>query len=202
MKRLIVALALVALMSGTVLAEGMTIGFKGGLNLADLKGDIEDAIGVGTKMKLGFGGGVFLNYQMTESISLQPELLFIMKGTKADVDEVDAGVKMTSVDIPVLVKFSVPMEGAFAPCFFAGPYIGFNMSSKFYVEDEEEDIEDIKSTDFGLVFGGGFDYDIGEGYLTFDVRYVLGLTTLDDSDEEMDIKNAGIMFMAGYGFSF
>ncbi|TFG88147.1 MAG: PorT family protein, partial [Candidatus Atribacteria bacterium] len=87
MKRLIIALALVALMSSTVFAEGMTFGVKAGLNLANLAGDdIEDM-----KMKLCFGGGVFMNYPMTESISLQPELLFMMKGAKVDVDEVDAG---------------------------------------------------------------------------------------------------------------
>ena len=79
MKRLIIAIALVALMSGTVLAEGLSLGFKGGLNLANLVGDdLEN-----TKMKLCFGGGVFMNYQMTESISLQPELLIMMKGVKA-----------------------------------------------------------------------------------------------------------------------
>ncbi|MBN2184753.1 MAG: PorT family protein [Candidatus Krumholzibacteriota bacterium] len=199
MKRLVIALALVALMSSSVFAEGMTLGFKGGLNLANLSGDDIE----GMKMKLCFGGGVFLNYQITESISLQPELLFVMKGAKVDEDEVDAGFKASYIDIPVLAKFSVPMEGAFAPCFFAGPYIGFNMSAKMYFEDEEIDFKDsVKSTDFGLVFGGGFDYDMGEGYLSFDARYALGLTTLDDSDLEEDVKNTGIMFMVGYGFDF
>ncbi len=198
MKRLVIALALVALMSGSVFAEGMTLGFKGGLNLANWTGDDIDE----NKIKLCFGGGVFMNYQMTESVSLQPELLFMMKGTKADIDE-DAGYKMTYIDIPVLAKFSVPMEGAFAPCFFAGPYIGLLMSADMYYEDEEESIkDDLKSTDFGLMFGGGFDYDMGEGYLTFDVRYALGLTSLDDSEDELDIKNSGILFMVGYGFNF
>ncbi len=200
MKRLIIALALVALMSGTVLAEGMTLGFKGGLNLANLTGDLEQ-----TKMKLGFGGGVFMNYQMTESISLQPELLFMMKGVKADIDE-DAGIKLNYIDIPILAKFSVPMEGAFAPCFFAGPYISFLMSAKEYYEDDDEDIKEyLKSTDFGLVFGGGFDYEIADGgYLSFDIRYALGLTNIPDTEgsDDVDLKNAGIMFMVGYGFSF
>ena len=44
---------------------------------------------------------------------------------------------------------------------------------------------------------------MGEGYLSFDVRYALGLTEIDDADEDpMDIKNTGIMFMVGYGFNF
>ncbi|MBN2070032.1 MAG: PorT family protein [Candidatus Krumholzibacteriota bacterium] len=195
MKRLIIAVALIALLSGTALAEGMTFGVKAGVNLANLTGDDIDDV----KMKLCFGGGVFMNYMMTESISLQPELLFMMKGTKADIDD-DAGIKLSYIDIPILAKFAVPMEGAFAPCFFAGPYIGFNMSAKEYYEDDEEDLDDVKAMDFGLVFGGGFEYAMGEGAMTFDVRYALGLTTLDDSDAEMDVKNTGIMFLVGYAF--
>jgi hypothetical protein len=30
----------------------------------------------------------------------------------------------------------------------------------------------------------------------------MGLTTIDDSDDEMDAKNTGIMVMVGYGFAF
>jgi len=86
MKRLILVLALVALMSGNVLAEGMTIGFMGGLNLANLTGD-----DLYNKIKLCFGGGVFLNLPLTESISLQPELLFMRKGARSAIFD-DAGI--------------------------------------------------------------------------------------------------------------
>ncbi len=197
MKRLIVTLALVALMSGNVLAEGTTFGFMGGLNLANVTGDdVED-----NETKLCFGGGVFVNFPMNEVISMQPELLFMMKGTKLVAFD-DAGVRMSYIDIPVLAKFTVPMEGAFAPCFFVGPYVGFNTSAESYVEDEEFDVKDqIKSTDYGLVFGGGFDYAMGEGNLIFNARYALGLTTIDDTDADDDVKNTGIIFMVGYGFN-
>ena len=39
MKRLIIAVALIALLSGSAFAEGVTFGVKGALNLADLTGD-------------------------------------------------------------------------------------------------------------------------------------------------------------------
>ena len=197
MKRLIVALALVALMSGNVLAEGMTFGFMGGLNLANVTGDdVED-----NEIKLCFGGGVFMNFPMTEVISLQPELLYMMKGMELGTYD-DAGVRMSYIDIPVLAKFTVPMDGAFAPCFFAGPYIGFNTSAESYNEDDVYDLKDqIKSTDYGLVLGGGVDYAIGEGILIFDARYAIGLTTIDDTTNEDDVKNTGIIFMVGYGFN-
>ncbi len=197
MKRLIIALALVALMSGNVLAEGTTFGFMGGLNLANVTGDdVED-----NEMKLCFGGGVFMNFPMTEVISLQPELLYMMKGMELGTYD-DAGARMSYIDIPVLAKFTIPTEGAFAPCFLVGPYIGFNLSAESYFEDQEYDIKDqVKSTDFGLVIGGGFDYAMGKGNLIFDATYALGLTTIDDTADDDDVKNTGIIFMLGYGFN-
>ncbi len=195
MKRLIVTLALVTFLSSTVLAGGLTLGFKGGLNLANVTGDdVED-----NEMKLCFGGGVFINFPMCGLISLQPELLFMMKGMEFE-SYIDAGVRMSYIDIPILAKFTIPTIGALSPNLFAGPYVGFNTSAEVYVGDIVNDIKDqVKSTDFGLVLGGGLDYSIGVGELTFDARYALGLSSFDDTADEDDVKNTGIMFMVGYG---
>ncbi len=197
MKRLIVTLALVTLLSSTVLAGGLTLGFKSGLNLANVTGDdVED-----NEMKLCFGGGVFINFPMCGLISLQPELLFMMKGMEFESFN-DAGVRMSYVDIPILAKFTIPTIGALSPNLFAGPYVGFNTSAEVYVGDSENDIKDqVKSTEFGLVLGGGLDYSIGVGELTFDARYALGLSSFDDTADEDDVRNTGIMFMVGYGLS-
>ncbi|MCB9070860.1 MAG: hypothetical protein H6629_24045 [Calditrichae bacterium] len=63
-----------------------------------------------------------------------------------------------------------------------------------------EDIEDIKIGDFSLVFGGGI--NIGSGNMTvgFDVRYLLGLSSFDDSADEADVKNQVIAIGASIGF--
>ncbi|MCK4538309.1 MAG: PorT family protein [Candidatus Krumholzibacteria bacterium] len=199
MKRFIIAMALVVFMTGAVSAEGMMFGIKGGLNMANITGDLED-----TKMKMAFGGGVWVNFAVTETFSIQPELFLMNKGVKADIDE-DAGIKLSYIDIPILGKFSVPTEGNFGFNFFGGPYIGFLMSAEAYYEDEEEDIKDFtESLDYGLVFGAGFDYMLESGCITFDARYALGLANLakDDEGDDESIKNAGIQILVGYGFAF
>lgn len=206
MKRFIVAIALLVFMSGAVMAEGMTFGIKGGLNLANLYGDDIDE----NKIKLAWGGGVFMNYMFTDAFSVQPEVLVMMKGTKADIEE-DAGFKLAYIDIPILAKYTIPMEGPVAPSIFAGPYVGFVMSAKEYYQDDEVDWKDDSAMmDFGVIFGAGVDYVLSEGTgcITFDVRYCLGLTTLADiadlseGEDQPDIKNSGIMFLVGYGFMF
>jgi hypothetical protein len=200
MKHLLPALALVALLSYAAAAEETTWGIKGGINLADLEGD-----GIsGNEMKLVGGGGIFFNRTIANGISIQPEVLFMMKGTKSESLE-NTGIHLTYIDIPVLVRYSIPTETKLIPYFLAGPSFGILMSATYEVLNVEEDIkDDLKSIDYCLVLGAGADYAIGEGRLIFDVRYSFGLTTIvDESDDEGDeVKNTGIIFMVGYGYSF
>ncbi|UCF05814.1 MAG: PorT family protein [bacterium] len=197
MKRFCLALALILLLSSAASAGGITCGVKAGINLADLTGDdIEN-----NEMKLAFGGGIFCNFAITDVISIQPEVLFMMKGTKSSVLE-NTGYHFTYIDIPLLARFSVPTEGSLVPSFFGGPYLGFLMSATAERALVEEDIkESLKDTDYGLVFGAGLDYRVGDGHVFLDIRYSFGLTTIVDEGDE-DAKNTGIMFMLGYGYTF
>ena len=207
MKRLLTVLMLVALTGGGAMAGDMTFGVKGGVNLADLSGD--DI--TNNEIKTVFVGGIFFNYAFTDIISLQPEALFAMKGTKSTELE-NTGINLTYADIPLLLKLSVPTEGKFVPSVFAGPSIGILMSADYERALEETDIKDyLKSADVGLVLGVGFDYLIGAGRLLLDARYTFGFSTIIDDPErfgpeppgeEVEVKTNGMMFMVGYGHSF
>ena len=59
----------------------------------------------------------------------------------------------------------------------------------------------MKSTEFGLQFGGGIGFPVGKGELGVDIRYILGLSTIDDSADEADVKNNVININLYYGFS-
>ena len=207
MKRLLIVLMLIAFTGGGALAGDMTFGVKGGVNLADLSGD--DI--TNNEIKTVFVGGIYFNYAFSDIISLQPEALFAMKGTKSTVLE-NTGINLTYVDIPFLLKFSLPTEGKFVPSVFAGPSFGILMSADYEIALEEMDIKDyLKSADVGLVLGIGFDYRIGPGMLLFDARYTFGFSTIIDdpeqfgpepAGEEVEVKTNGMMFMVGYGHSF
>jgi opacity protein-like surface antigen len=92
------------------------------------------------------------------------------------------------LQIPVLfrVKF---LEGQVRPYGFAGPNIGFVLSSKAKfqgfanIQDGEYDVKSTtSSTDFGLEFGGGAEFKVAKQVaLTGDVRFNLGLSNLDNS---------------------
>ena len=205
MKKLFTVLLVFAAFTSISLAQ-MQIGPKAGLNIANLSGDdVED-----TDSKTGFSGGVFFMYKLSNMFAIQPEAYYTMKGATEKLDfegvTVDVTYSFDYIEIPLLFKLLIPIENSsINPAIFAGPFVGFNTTAKVKAEaegqSEEQDLEDVKSTEFGLAFGGGLGFPVGTNELGFDVRYILGLSTLDDSADEADIKNSVINFNIYFGFS-
>ncbi len=83
----VIVIAILLLMFSTaVFAQRITAkGIKGGLNIATITGD--DIEGFDSKMGFVFGG--FLTYEVNETFSFQPEVLFSRKGTKFENEYID-----------------------------------------------------------------------------------------------------------------
>lgn len=103
-----------------------------------------------------------------------------------------------------------------APAVFAGPFIGLNTSAQFQQSGFAEDVkvpgdfnaaDSVKSTDFGVTFGGGLGYKLTtESEIFFDIRYDFGLTkilksgVLNHPDAQADTKTSALLVTAGYRF--
>ena len=125
---------------------------------------------------------------------IQPELMYIMKGTKADIG--DAKLKFDYIEMPILLKFAIPTEGNIKPNLFAGPAIGFLLSAKA----DDEDVKDyLKSINMCVAFGGGVGIQMESMMVTFDARYTLGVTNINDEGEG-DLKTRDLTFMLGFSF--
>jgi hypothetical protein len=210
----VISLFAASLLTVTSASAQVTLGVKGGLNIADVGGG--DAPSTG-ETKTGFIGGGFLELQFGNIFAVQPEVLYTMKGIENFSGTPDSEIKLSYIEVPVLLKVNVPIEGSnIRPNFYAGPVVAFEGSCKVTdpgtsVDDEDCDAAaaapafddepfETVSTDFGLVFGGGLDFLIGGAEVGADVRYTLGLTTIDDADDPDDIKNQVISFMVTVGF--
>lgn len=200
----IVALAALVAFSSPLFAQDgkMMFGVKGGLNLANLSGDdVED-----TSMKIGMAGGVFMCYKLTDIFAIQPELLFSMKGAEFTEDDVDGSYKVNYFEIPLLFKVNLPTEGKIKPNLYAGPALGILMSADVEVGDYSADMKDFtKSTDIGIIAGAGLGYQMEKGMLCAEVRYEVGMGTIDEPAEdvdEADVKNSVVSILVGYGFAF
>jgi hypothetical protein len=174
-------------------------GIRGGLNLATLHGDDASFDTVEPKNRTGFCAGVFLAIPLSQSFFIQPEALYAQKGAKYEEGGEKLTVKLDYVEVPLLFKGRFGSGNA-KPSIFAGPAVAFKIKSRLELDGEEEDPEEIKGTDFGIVAGLGLDLAAGRGYFVIDARYTWGLTSLDDSSEEVDVKNGVWSFSVGYAF--
>lgn len=209
---IVLAMLLVFVAAAGAQAEGAGLiakGIKAGVNIAGNSGSDTDSH---HKWRTAFVGGGFLTYGLSGALAIQPEILYAMKGYKWE----DAGYKETGkynyIEIPILLKYMVQMQSSMTPSLFVGLAPAFLMSAEtdwdyggeigaILGDTGTEDVKDYtKSFDLGLVFGGGFDFALGNGKLLLDYRYTMGLTKIDDSADKLDVKNKAISITAGYGF--
>lgn len=177
-------------------------GAKLGLSLANMSGDdIEE-----NDAKLGFALGGFVTYSISEAFSVQPELLFVQKGTKWSEGDAKLVFRLSYLELPILAKYSFAAGPNMKVFVFGGPAIAFKIGATSYFEwegeSETDDIEDMKALDLGLAFGAGIQMPFNNLLLSLDARYTLGLT---DCFEEIDgetvsVKNGAFLILAGIGF--
>ncbi|MEA3476130.1 MAG: porin family protein [Candidatus Cloacimonadota bacterium] len=197
MKRISIIIVVMIFCASLLVAQGITgKGIKAGLNIATLTGDdVSDDM----ESIFRFAIGGFLTYSINEMFAIQPEVYYSMQGAKLEEGDEKTTCKYDYIQVPVLVKVNIPIESSLRPNIFLGPALGINLSAKYKYENAvevEDDIEDVKTMDLGLVFGAG----VNIGPATIDARYNLGLTTTDDSEDEFDVKNSVISIMLGYSF--
>lgn len=186
-----ITLSIIAVLAfGFTNAQEVKFGVKGGLNIANLGGDIED-----NKSLVGFHIGGFAEIKLTDKFAVQPELLFSTQGTKFDGDG-DGKYNFSYLNVPVMAKFYVADKFSLE----AGPQIGFLLSAKAKAGDEDEDVKDsFKSIDFGVNFGAGYDFTEN---LSAGIRYNLGLANILDTEEGNDTKIKNSVFSLSVGYKF
>jgi len=188
-------------------------GVKLGFDLASINTDYNELDEL-LDSRMGFIGGAYLTYNLNRQFAVQPEILYVSKGAEKDLFIVTPYWSIRYLEIPVLLKFDLVPQGPVHPNLFAGPAMSILLSSEVGVLDLSYDVADgMKSVDFGLVFGGGFDYK----WFVFDARYTLGLANTVDADKFNDltgeepgdyfylegdpsVKNNNISFMVGVKF--
>jgi hypothetical protein len=207
MKKLIISLLSVAFVTTTVLAQ--ETGIKGGLNLSSLSTEGNND----KNLKAGLHAGVFTKIPLSESFSLQPELLYSGKGIKLNYDEsafADGETKfnLNYIDLPVKLVFNLSEDFEFQ----FGPYVGYlvnaNVDTNAEILDfwefdssDELDREHFRSLDVGLVAGLGFDLNP----LIVGFNYNLGLNQVAKSDDIAydilgDARNSVIQVYVGMKF--
>lgn len=189
-------------------AAQAAVGIKAGANLAGLSG----ADGTGTVT--GLAAGAYLGFGLGDRLALQVELGYGIRGG-ADVpvgaNALDdaasrSDLRLAYIEVPLLLRAGYPGE-RLLPSIFLGPYAAFLGSCRLTLEDGSEgpcDDEDRaawfepRSTDYGLMVGGGLDLALGESTVFVDVRYALGLLSIQGGTDGMELRNAGLTITGGF----
>ncbi len=196
MKKSMMVLTVMLFTLSTISFSQVKFGLKGGLNVTEISMEM-DGFSKSPDSRMGAVAGAFVNLRLSNSIGIQPELLYSMKGSNFEADVV---TKLDYLSVPVMVKYYF---GGFN--LQAGPMFDFLLSAEEEYDGEEEDLKDIvKGMDLGLGFGLGYELPLG---LSFDARYMIGLSDINDSNDEsemefqkVEIKNKGFQITMGFAF--
>jgi hypothetical protein len=189
----ILALAFAAIVTLPAIAAAqtpLTIGVKGGVNIATLKVE-DDEDNPDIKSLVGAVGGLFLGQQINDTIGWRVEGLFSQKGAKNAESGPDAKYKLTYVDVPVLLTLGPSSSGDTRFNVFTGPQFSFNTDAKYVLEGQPDEDLEVKGNDFGWVLGAGLE----KGRISADARYTLGLSNIAESGGEA--KNRVFSVMIG-----
>lgn len=198
MKKLMFVLLFLG-MGSLALAQGLSFGVKGGINLSSVTG----ADATGAEAFTGGAGGGYLTLSLLPSFAVQPEILYSQKGWNASGE--NSGVptvgeyRINYLEVPVLAKFSFGI--LVKPYILVGPYFANRISSSW--EETAGGVtlsgsmdDGLKKSDIGYVLGAGVSTPIK---LSFEARYCGGVSTISKSSGTTpDWKNSTISVLVGY----
>jgi hypothetical protein len=191
----IVSLILLFIAAAPAAAQTQTdFGIKGGFNASKLNVDPEEP-DVDFKNLIGPTGGVFATIGRG-ALAGQIEALYSRRGTKAESEGEEFQIKLTSIDVPLLLRFNgAPGRNTFF--ITAGTTLGFIFDAKQEAEGFEEDItDDVEKFDAGVTVGAG----VQTGNLVLEGRYTHGLTNLSTDEDEGKFRLRVWTFLVGFAF--
>lgn len=163
-------------------AQGRTrVGLKGGLNASSLYYDSQGASN--KHERIGFHAGVFAQAPVSEFFAVQPELLYMTKGSSADYNVLGFNGKNTFrlnyAELPVLATFKLGQAVELQ----AGPYVAYllnsnvNSNGDFGMGTSAINRDNFNKVDYGLA--GGLNLYFGNVFVG--ARYEQGLQNIANS---------------------
>lgn len=205
----IITVALLAFpLSGGAQETSVSLGALVGANVADQAG--QDVFA--PHDKIGFIGGLSGTLRFGGRWAVQLEGLYVEKGGREnnDMDPDDAfddKLSLRYLEFPVLVKFALASGGT-RPELFVGPSFAYELSCSYDTApggvssptDCSEAGLQTRSLDIGIAFGADVEIPLGSGHLVVDGRGIVGLSSFDDSEANLDVRNRILALMVGYRF--
>ncbi|MBZ0270011.1 PorT family protein [bacterium] len=179
------------------------MGLKGGMNIANMSVDpveLEDENSL-----TAFSVGAWWRIPLRGNFSVQPEALYSVKGDAQSGDGYSTSTQLAYIDVPVLARIGFLHGSPYQPSLYAGPLLAMNVSASAKVEGDGGDValdvkDQVNTFDFGMVVGGGLDFEFGSHTYGVDVRYSKGLSNLAGEGANGTGHNDVLTVMGSIGF--
>lgn len=216
MKKLLLVIVFAVSTAFAAQAQTASFGVRGGANISNLSGDLRDEDLF--KNKVGFHAGIMANFGIVDNFfSIQPELLYSVKGFKNEDKEIQVAgqnlrregkVNYNYLDLPVLARIKA------GPLYFeAGPQASYllsvnNETKTFLNGNLQSTNRDEKSKDglekFEVGYAAGIGFTSANNAISFGVRYNGAFSDFvkEDVNFNGDLTNARhSVFMVTVGFA-
>lgn len=198
-------------------AQNILLGAKAGINQSTIALNYTDIY----DFRMGENLGLFAEFQ-TDALpfNITAEFHYMIFGANnieqtliyyADSPILDLSIEnshfyFNSFEVPLMVKFNLPFIEALNPQFYVGGAYNYIYTAYTQNEYENEEVSDaeitprIKANDYsGLAGIGGF-IDIGDFAITYDVRYRMGFSNLNNVVGYNEFTAHSLQFMVGFGY--
>ncbi len=164
-------------LSGIMYAQNQQTELKLGFNVASLNSESDDLTS-----RISFHAGFGMENQISDQLSLLPEILFSSQGAKIKNGS-KREFRLNYVNLPIMLRF-YPDSGFYLE---AGPQAGILVSARQTAEDEyDSDIENLKGQDYGFNLGLGYK---SSSVVAIGARYYFGLRDINDYEFGEKLKN-------------
>ena len=155
----------------------------------------------GLRSRQGAITGLFVQVPLGGPLSLRPELLFALKGGRAQATIEGGGtaqldIELAYLELPLLLRVGMP-RGRFRPMLFGGPagalQIGCDLQligpdQPFRSTCDAAEFAVFRQFDFAFVVGGGIEVRWPRSALSLEGRYTSGVRSVLDG---FDVRNRG-----------
>jgi hypothetical protein len=201
LKTTLLALFLIFTAAGIYAQPSLSLGVEGGLNIANVS--ITPSQTSNSRTGLIIGG--VLDIGISRSIGVTTGLRYIMKGFQVTNGGATFTDKLNYLEVPALLKVKFPLTEV-KPYLVGGPVLGIRVAASEEQSNGQQtnDVDAssaFESIDFGLLFGGGLDFNVAtKTDLFVQVGYSLGLSNIYKLNPQFTVKNYGIQITGGAKF--
>ena len=227
MKKIIYALLPLALLFNSSLSAqtGVRFGLKAGYSMATQYGisPADNTYMVDTHGRNGFAGGVFAYFPITESVGIQQEFIYAMKGSRQNVT-INTPVNINTVseydlnyfEMPIIIKYkfvNIKNFGIYGSTGIAlsllmnGEYritSTINMGGPPIIAEESGNMKGLDTFDYSFVYGAGTDFKLLNKDFFIEYRMTVGWNTLAmpnaSGADPVPLRNQDYIFAVGMYF--